>query len=110
MSQHYFETTLQDQPAIVMMGWDRPLSGFFLTIEVGADNEVEEPFYSNLTDGNLVAFRGFPPSIGYFKTKLAELGLAVPDRMFQEVEEDGCANVGNQQVWYDEAGNILRCC
>ena len=110
MSQHYYETMLRGQAAIVTMGWDRPLQGFFLIIEVGAADEFEEPFYSNLNDRNLRAFGGLPPTLGYFKTKLVELGLVVPDRVFKEVDEDGCANVGNRHVWYDQTGDILRCC
>jgi hypothetical protein len=110
MSQHYYETTLRGQTAIVMMGWDRPSLGYFLTIELGATNESEEPFYSNLNDSALRGFEGFPPTLGYFALKLAELGVAVPDEVFLEVQEDGFSNIGNRHVWYDEAGNIVRCC
>ena len=110
MSQHYYETTLRGETAIVMVGYDRPLQGFFLRVELGVQAEDSKPLYSNLNDRALRAFLGFPPSLGYFKNKLTELGLAVPDRVFQEVEDDGCSNVGNRHVWYDETGNILRCC
>lgn len=38
--QHDMETTL------ILMGWDRPLQGFFLVIEKPSDKD--KPFWSNL--------------------------------------------------------------
>lgn len=106
MSQHYFETTLHDQPAVVLMGWDRPLQGYFLIIMQEGANE-EDMLYSNLCDPALLRFNGLPPTLDYFKAKLSEFGLKVPTRMIQEIEFD-VTNARNQPVWYDKFGNITR--
>jgi hypothetical protein len=105
MSQHYFKTSYQGQAITVLMGWDRPLQGHFLVVE--KDDVKEDAFvYSNLLDPALNGYRGLPPSLEYFKTKLSELGLTVPERMIREIEADRSANVGNRHVWYDELGNV----
>jgi hypothetical protein len=108
MSQHYFTTSLDGRPAFVMTGWDRPLGGYYLVIEMAAD--ADEPFYSSLNDEALLPFGGLAPTLEHFKSKLSEFGLRLPDRMIREIEADGAANVGNRHVWYDQEGGIVRCC
>lgn len=107
MSQHYFETTLHDQPAVVLMGWDRPLQGYFLVIMQEGANE-EDMLYSNLCDPALLRFNGLPPTLDYFKAKLSEFGLKVPQRMIDEIGTDELLNEGNRNLWYDEHGAITR--
>lgn len=110
MSQHCFPTTHQGHPVQLMLGWDRPLQGFFMVIErTGVDDDEEEdPFvYSNLYDVDLLPTRGYAHDISYFQAKLNDLGLQVPERILQEVREDRAHNVGNRVVFYDGAGNPL---
>jgi hypothetical protein len=107
MSQHYFKASFQGKPVTITMGWDRPLQGHFLFVEVD-DSKEEEFVYSNLYDLALRADKGLSPSLEYFRTKLTDLGLKVPERMVLEIELDAFNNVGNRHVWYDELGNITK--
>jgi len=113
MSQHTYLTTQGDKPVEILMGWDRPLQGFFMVVEAVAPNatDVDEQdddddglVYSNLLDGTLCAQGGLSRELGYFKAKLVELKLTVPDRMLEEIEADARANVGNRCVRYGANG------
>jgi hypothetical protein len=105
MSQHHFNTEFKGQPCKVMMGWDRPLQGFFMTIEQ-ADSDGETDFiYSNLDDPALFPFNGLPQTLEYFQEKLDELGLTLPPLMIKEINKDAARNVGNRFVTYDQDGN-----
>ncbi len=107
MSQHYFETKHREMPVTILMGWDRPLQGFFMVIEsdrAGADDD--DYIYSNLTDRELRSVRGLPDSLDHFLAKLAEFGLSVPQQMLREIRADAAADVGNRQVWYAAEGAI----
>lgn len=107
MSQHIYNTTRKGSKVQVLMGWDRPLGGFFLVVE---DLQTDDDcyLYSNLEDPTLVYCNGLPRNIAYFQVKLVELGLHVPDQMIQEIINDQKNNVGNRVVHYDEAGRIDR--
>lgn len=103
MSQHVFASEYQGKPISILMGWDRPLQGFFMVIEVdGADEYI----YTNLDDPTLAPFHGLPDSIDHFVEKLGELGLALPARMVQEIQNDSLANVGNRYVTYEQDGTV----
>jgi hypothetical protein len=106
----------------ILMGWDRPLQGYFMVItrldasshEEAADDasedDVEEDLllvYSNLDDPELAVWGGLPPMVDHFRTKLGALGLQVPAAMLEAVERDGWLNVGNHQVVYDADGRVL---
>lgn len=107
MSQHCFTTQLDGQPVEIIMGWDRPMQGFFMTIErVHAPRGTHDdaPVYCSLRDPDLAGTRGITLSLTHFERKLAALGLQVPPQMLQEICEDGGANAGNRYVCYDLAG------
>lgn len=107
MSQHYFETQHGDRPVTILMGWDRPLQGFFMVIEAeGVEDDGQDYIYSNLTDRQLRSVRGLPDSLDHYMAKLAELDLSVPAQMLKEIQADAAADVGNRHVWYDAAGNV----
>lgn len=44
MSQHYFYTQHNGMKTVVLMGWDRPLQGFFLVVQKEDDKE-DAPFW-----------------------------------------------------------------
>ncbi len=46
MSQHIFYTMREGEQTKIMMGWDRPLQGYFMVIE--KETDVDVPFWSNL--------------------------------------------------------------
>lgn len=80
MTQHYYPTEHQGKPATILMGWDRPLQGFFMVIQAD-DNKGDEYIYSNLEDPALIEFGGLPPCLDHFLAQLQALGLSVPDVM-----------------------------
>lgn len=103
MSQHTYPSTYKGQPITILMGWDRPLQGFFMVIEL---EKVEGCVYCNLDDPLLSSVGGLPDSLGHFTDKLDELGLSVPHNMIQQIELDAAANLGNRHVLYDAVGNV----
>lgn len=108
MSQHLFSTHYDGKPVVVLMGWDRPLQGFFLVIEeeVDDDDKADEYVYTNMEDPALFPWMGVPPTLDPFLAKLQELGITVPSRMIEEIRSDAARNVGNRYVTYDESGAI----
>lgn len=105
MSQHFFDSSYQGQPVVILMGWDRPLQGFFLVVEfVEQDGFV----YSNLEDWDLYFCGGFSSSVEYFERKLEALGLSVPAQMIREIQIDEAMNMGNRQVLYEPDGSIKK--
>ena len=102
MSQHLCHSKYNGRPVTVLMGWDRPLQGFFLTVE-DADQDLDY-VYCNLDDDSLVAFGGLPPSLDHFTDVLRQLGIDVPAAMIAAVLEDGANNVGNRFVRYGDDG------
>lgn len=105
MSQHIFITTRKEKRVKVLMGWDRPLLGFFLVVE-DIDAVDDSYIYSNLEDQTLFSCMGLPKNIAYFQVKLAELGVLVPDQMILEILSDKERNIGNRVVNYDKDGNM----
>lgn len=96
MSQHEYISTYQGRPVRVLMGWDRPLQGFFMVIDE-TQNLSDEYVYSNLEEEV-----PHPKSLEPFIQKLQELGIPVPEKMLQAVEEDGEKNEGNNyKQWVD---------
>jgi hypothetical protein len=106
MSQHFFTTRYEGRSVTVVVGFDRPLRGFFCFVERNdANGDDDEQFvYSNLDDPKLAGCLGMPKSLRYFVKRLDDLGLVVPRSMFDEAECDRLGNVGNRCVWHDEKG------
>lgn len=103
MSQHCYQSTYQGQPITILMGWDRPLQGFFMVIH---EEEKEDYVYTNLEDPTLFSCSGFPHSLDHFQQKLIELRLSVPALMIQEIKKDAVANMGNRYVIYEHDGSV----
>ncbi len=111
MSRHYFETARGDQSIRVTLGYDRPLEYFYLTVEVISDSESIEMsddedeagfIYSNLEDAELPF--GQCTHLDYYRRKLRELGISVPESMFRETECDAINHVGNRVVRHLQDG------
>lgn len=102
MSQHLCHSKYKGRPVAVLMGWDRPLQGFFLTVQE-ADGK-QEYVYCNLDDDSLEEFGGLPPSIEHFTAVLLQLGIDVPAAMVAAVLDDGANNMGNRLVMYGDDG------
>lgn len=99
MSRHYFKTEYSGKPVEVLMGFDRPLDGFFMVIdylEEPEDDEDEEDdgyIFSNLWQED-----PHPQTLKPYVDKLAELKISVPTEMIEEIEEDGRLKMGNKNV------------
>ena len=92
MSQHYFQTIYGSRPVCVTLGWDRPLHEYFMLIEYddGKGEADPEVLYTYLRDHQR--------SLEDYRQTLVELGLNVPETMFDEVSRDRASNVGNRIV------------
>lgn len=115
MSQHRFSTTHEGQPVSVLMRWDKPIGHFFMVIEwdgprsedfpsacAGDDGSDDDTIlYSNLDEPN-----SFELSIRYFRAKLIEFGIRVPESMFEQVEIDRAKRAGNRNVRYRADGSF----
>jgi len=109
MSQHHFATMLQGRPVEVLMGWDRPLQGFFMLVSRGdAGDDEDEYLYCNLDDHALVRCGGLPAAMDHFVVQLRKLGIEVPPAMLAEVERDAVVNAGNRFVVYGADGRVVR--
>lgn len=93
MSQHYYVTTHQGRPVRVLMGWDRPLQGYFMVI-ANMDATADEPefLYSNLDDTDLP--KAQPDSLDPFLERLRTFGIELPHSMISIAFLDGEFNTG----------------
>jgi len=98
MSQHYFETTRAGAPVTVLLGWDRPMQCYFLTVE-----DPQCIVYSYL--GEKDAFRH---DLEYYLEKLNELKIDVPLTMFEQASYDGMFNEGNRRLVYEADGSFIE--
>jgi hypothetical protein len=122
MSQHRFPVQTSTGRAVeVLIGYDRPLHGFFLVVTATAlntaatadahdddDDEAGDVFiYSNLDDVDLIDLGGLTNDLEYFKGKLTRLGIALPPSIERELHEDHLHRVGNRACCYDGGGVLL---
>lgn len=94
MSQHLFETTMQGKPITILMGWDRPLQGFFMVIDYN-HIDLDEPLWSNLNQTE-----SHPKTLDQFIQVLNDFKFdsSVPQQMFDAVLQDQRENCGNKEV------------
>lgn len=110
MSQHYFQTEHNGSPVTVQLGWDRPLQRFYMSVERGqsehreaADDDQDDGFlYTSHADLQAMSCQ----DMDYFVRKLKELGIEVPESMFQEARTDAALGVSNRQVVYEKDGTF----
>ncbi len=94
MSQHYFRPVPN---TVILMGWDRPLQGYFCVIECG-----DELLYSNLEDPILDERGGMSGSLDYLLDCVVARGLNVPQEMIAEIKADAAHNIGNREMRWNE--------
>jgi hypothetical protein len=101
MSQHYYHETDPDGSCItVLLGWDRPLQHVFLDVtKESNDRKTEEMLYSNLDDP-----RSGGQGLVYYRSKVSDLGLCLPETMYAEVEKDQANNAGNRIAHHTHEG------
>lgn len=92
---------------LLVVGFDRPLGHYFMVIQEIDDapgrSEDESIIYSNLEDPGA----GFPHSLNRYQQVLSELGITMPESVWNDVMVDKHTNAGNLQGWYDRAGNAI---
>lgn len=93
MSQHIFYTIHNDELISILMGWDKPLQGYFMVIDK-PDLGLDEPFWSNLINNN----PNYPKTLDPFLKILSKLKITVPKQMIDEILADGDQNLGNKEV------------
>lgn len=104
MSQHYFKTTYQGEPVTILMGWDRPLQGFFMVIEKPQRKDDDERYlYSNLNEED-----SHPKSLKPFLDVLRVFQIVLPGEMIHEVLEDKMINCGNKTVEHQAEGGEYK--
>jgi hypothetical protein len=92
MSRHFFETTYKGKPISILMGYDRPMNGFYMVIDY--THEADDGYiYSNLSNTD-----AYPKGLETYRKKLNELGIQVPDEIFKELESDQRRKIGNKTV------------
>jgi hypothetical protein len=91
MSQHRFSTQYQGRGVQVILGHDRPLGHFFLTVTYAQDDTT---VYSYLAD----PAGGFNQHLDYYRAKLSSLGIIVPESMFRETRQDAIDGGRNRLV------------
>ncbi len=108
MSQHILSTVYKAQEVVVVVGWDKPLQGYFMFIQKILEhrngNAGKDVFlYSNLSDSQLVKEGGVSQSMWYFVRKLEAFNLKLPPIILKNVTSDRRDNVGNRIVhyWYE---------
>jgi len=108
VSAHYFDTVQGDHAVTVTLGYDRRLNYFHLTIERTTEPpaDVYQFVYCNLEDPELP--RGQCADLDYFRAKLRELGITIPESMFRETEQDSINRVGNRAVRHQQDGTTTE--
>ena len=92
MSQHVFRINSLE----IVMGYDTILDYVFCTVfSPFAKTDKEYMPYSNFDDPHAGTHQ---QDVRYFKEKLAELGLKVPDSMYREVEVDQRERNGRREM------------
>ena len=110
MSRHIFVTSHKGFPITVVLGWDRTLSYFFLTIEKPSELideamqvEDEHFLYSNMHEPN-----PFAHDLDYYRQVLHHFQIDVPESLFAEVQQDQDRNVGNRVVKHLADGSFIE--
>lgn len=110
MTRHRLETTHENRPVHIVIGWDRHLQGYFMFIErvdvedPGADDE-DLYLYSNLVR----AEESHPRNLDPFLDVLKGLSLGLPAELVQELAHEKNANTGNKLVhWTKQGEKVTR--
>lgn len=80
MSQVKFETVWRNIPVEVMSGWDIQMGYYHFTIFDLRPDAAEETLFSCLSEGV------YPDDIQFWKDKVKELGITVPNGFWERAE------------------------
>jgi hypothetical protein len=109
MTRRYCEGLYLDSPVRVTLGYDRPLDEFFLQIaripheEIDDADISDDPYlYVSLADPDALR-----DDLEYFRSKLTELEIAVPESLFLAVTQDAIEGIGNLVAEHFADGRIV---
>ena len=110
MSQHFvrLHCTRISAEVIVQLGWDRPLSEFYMVVFAAKEKDGfndDHPVYSNLNDDDSIG-----KELDYYKRVARQIGCEIPDVMWRAAYQDREFNVVNKIVHYSKDGNVLEAC
>lgn len=102
MSQHIHQTTCKGVAVDVIMGWDRRLSHFHMTVvRTKPPRRGDGVLYSNLHERNAFAL-----GLEDYAARLANLGISVPTSLIDAVRQDQADNAGNRVLRYLADGSV----
>lgn len=99
MSQHNFLTQHNGMEVVVQLGFDRPLGHLFMVIAQASGHN--DPIYSNQFQPD-----AFDLTLTDYRSVLGEMGISVPESMFEQVELDQALGVGNRVAWHSADGRF----
>ena len=103
MSQHTYQTEVEGQQVSITLGWDRPLGHFFMQI-VGIPQDTSKDAEAEVLYTNLYEPNAFELTLDDYREVLSHMGIEVPASMFEQVELDQKANVGNRIATHNADG------
>lgn len=95
MSEHYYDTLHNGRPVTVTLGWDKALECYYLDIALLDAPNGPCYLYSYIHEE-----RPFELSLDHFRERLEGLDLAIPDRMFEEVQKQRCPTNGRDYRFF----------
>lgn len=95
-------------PVRVQLGWDKPMSEFYLVVfvEPPAGQELDDTkiVYSSLDDRKADGKQ----DLGYFKGVAVQLGCDIPDALCRAAYQDREFNVVNKVSYYSPTGEVTE--
>ena len=110
MSQHIptVPCTKFGGPVRVQLGWDKPMSEFYLVVfvepPVGQELDDTKVVYSSLDDREADGQQ----DLGYFKEVAVQLGCDIPDSLWRAAYQDREFNVVNKVIYYSPTGEVAE--
>lgn len=99
MSQH----RIINGDKFAMVGYDRPLSGYFLIIEDISDEENPKEIFNNLS----IKGETHPPTPDIFYEELKKAGFIVTQELKDLLSMDGAFGSMNNIVFWEQRDNTL---
>ena len=101
MSRYIFDSTIQNQPVRITVGYDRPTSTFFLTIGwIRPGTDVIECYASDLR----LAYD--PADVRSIRRFLESLEIKAPESVWNELHHDAATKKGNRVVRIRDDGTM----
>ena len=104
MSCHYLDLVIDGNPVKLQIGWDRPLQGYYMVVSRVSEvsgGEDDGYLYSNLANDD-----SHPRVLDPYLDWLRDKGVILPERLIEELVEDGDSNAGNKSVQHQVVNGV----